>query len=177
MIQPCEFIWDGEAMHTAPRFRALASSQYKSGEQYRLEVIERRSSASHAHYFAVINNAWQNLPETWVPEDRVDPPQNAEQLRKWALIKTGWCDEQTIECDTPSDARLMAAFTRKLDRDYSEIKVRGSTVIFRRAKSQSRHAMNAEDFKKSKADVLDLLAFIVGVTRMQLDKQGKEAVT
>jgi hypothetical protein len=78
------------------------------GEIITVEEVKERSAKSHRHYFAVINEAWQNLPE-----DLADEFPNAEALRKRALIKNGLChaDGNCSAPTTPRRGKAVAAFT------------------------------------------------------------------
>ena len=107
MIYPVEMHWDGKAMIPQPRFVALCKKQYTPGECYVLGVNEERSIASHRHYFAAINEAWQNLPE-----DKVARYPSAEHLRKWALIKSGYHNERSISVRFQEAGRCHRRFYR-----------------------------------------------------------------
>lgn len=69
----------------------VASREYIVGQVYFLEHREERSSASHAHYFACVADAWMNLPDALA--ERFPTP---EALRKYALIMTGYRDRDYI---------------------------------------------------------------------------------
>lgn len=162
MNAPIFFYWDGESMVPMQRHRALCDKTFVVGEHYPLVVSEQRSQASHNHYFAAINQAWHNLPE-----DVAEQFPSSEHLRKWALIKTGFADEQTVVCDTPGEAMKFAALARQLD-EYAVVTVAGQVVRIFRAKSQNRRSMGKKMFNESKQSVLDLLASEVGVKTDEL---------
>lgn len=169
MIHPVEFHWDGRAMIPQPRFNALARKQYVAGECYTLGVTEERSSASHRHYFACINEAHRNLDESKV--ERYPRP---EHLRKWALIKAGYHNERTIVTESRKQADAIVAFVEALD-EFAVILVRGNVVKVYTAKSQSIENMTRVEFEKSKADVLAVLAETIGVTQKQLEHEGRSS--
>jgi hypothetical protein len=148
------------------RYEKVARRQFHENEDYPLVVLEARSRASHNQYFAAIDDAWHNLPESIAARWP-----SAEHLRKWALIETGWFDEKDFDCDTPSHARNLATFIRSVD-EYARIHLSGKKVIVRTAKSQSAASMAKEPFEKSKRDVLDLLATMTGTTRATLKKEA-----
>src|SRR5213075_1352363 len=100
---PQWFEWSGEAM--IPLNARSADRIYTVGQRYHLEHREERSSQSHAHYFACINEAWQNLSPALA--ERFSSP---EHLRKFALIKSGYRDERSFVCASKAEAQRLAAF-------------------------------------------------------------------
>lgn len=154
--------WDGEHMVPLPRFRRQCDQVFVIGENYVLETIEQRSAASHRHYFACIRSAWQNLPEDMSKQFPTE-----DHLRKYALIKTGFYNSNAIKCETPAQAVKLAAFIKPLD-EFGVIDVRGLVVTRFTARSQSMKAMGKEIFTKSKNDVLDFLATLVGTSTKEL---------
>jgi hypothetical protein len=168
MIHPVEFHWDGKVMVPQPRFHALCRKQYTEGECYTLGVNEERSQASHRHYFACINEAWRNLPE-----DKVERYPSPEHLRKWALIKAGYHNENSIVCESRRQAEAIVSLSEALD-EFSIAIVKGAVVKVYTAKSQSVENMTRTEFEKSKADVLAVLSETIGVTTRQLEQEGKK---
>jgi len=167
-IWPVEFHWTGEVMKPQPRFNALARKQYVAGECYVLGVNEERSSASHRHYFAAIQEAFENLPE-----DKVARYPSAEHLRKWALIKAGYHNERSIVCDSKKQADAIVAFIEAVD-EFAVTIVKGPVVKVYTAKSQAVDSMSREEFEKSKADVLAVLGETIGLSKKELEDKGKE---
>lgn len=174
----CGFIWDAKAevMRLAPRFRRIAQEQFRDAEEYPLEVREHRSSKAHAFYFASIGDAWANLNDK-----SKEVLQTANDLRGWALIQTGWCDQTVLPCPDKDTAVKWAIFARKMAsaEGYAEIvaaKHDGQWYLrIRVPRSQSRAAMNKEEFTKSSRDVLDILAGTIDVTRKELESAGKRS--
>jgi hypothetical protein len=161
------FKWDGEAMTPArPR---QADAEFVVGESYLLDRVEQRSSASHAHFFACVNEAWRNLPE-----DQAERFPTAERLRKYALIMTGYRDERTIVASSTAEALRLAAFIRPMD-EFAVVIVRGAVVAVMTAKSQSMRAMKKKAFSESKQAVLDYLASMIKVDRATLEREAGRA--
>lgn len=159
---PIMFEWDGEAMVPRPGFQKRCDERFVVGEHYRLEVIEERSAQSHNHYFAVVKEAWDNLPERQA--ERFPSP---DHLRKYALIKAGYYDERSIVCASKAEATRVAAFIRPMD-DYAIVDAREAVVLVLTAKSQRQRAMGKEEFQKSKEAVIALLADLIGTTQRAL---------
>lgn len=167
---PVIFQWDGEAMQALPRFAKLCDRQFVVGQTYTLVVREERSTASHGHFFASVNECWKNLPE-----DEAERWPTAEHLRKWALVKTGYADERSIVCASAAEARRVAAFVRGFD-EFAVIVASGPVVKVFTAKSQSERSMDKTEFQDSKTKVLELLSGMIGVTRKELqDNAGRSA--
>jgi hypothetical protein len=142
------FRWTGDAMEPLPRCMKLCDDHFIIGETYSLAPVAERSRASHNHFFAMLTEAWQTLPER-LSGDFPTP----EHLRKRALIMTGHYDAHSTVCASAAEAARLAAFARPID-EFSVITVDGLIVTHARAKSQSVRAMGKADFQKSKDDVL-----------------------
>ena len=164
-VRAVPFKWDGDAMIPHPRLRELCNRQYAVGEQYILAVPQYPTPATRNHYFASLHDAWMNLPEN----DKRFPTE--EHFRKYLLIKAGFASENTVVCDTPRDAKNLAATVRAHD-GFAVITVSGNVVKIYSAKSQSAVAMSKEEFQASKTAVLDLAAELIGTTRTELIKQA-----
>lgn len=152
---PLEFLWDGESMTPAkPR---LADRYYIVGERYNLVVEEERSQASHNHEFAWLAEAWRNLPEN-ISDLYASP----EHLRKRALIDAGYYNEEIVDTGSKVGALRVAAAFRKRE-EFSLVIVRGTLVVIRSPKSQSRRAMKKAEFEDSKAKILEIVSTMLGV--------------
>lgn len=166
-IYPVAFQWDGDAM--VPLNPRLADRQYYVGQVYRLVPHEERSAASHAHYFAAINEAHANLPDHLA--EKLPTP---EHLRKHALIRAGYRDERTIVASSKAEAQRLAAFIKPMD-GYAVVLVDGATVTVYTAQSQSFRAMGKARFEESKAKVLDVIAGMIGVAPDALKREAGKA--
>lgn len=154
--------WTGAVM--APLNRRAAERQYEIGEQYTLDVREDRSAAAHNHEFAWLHEAWLNLPESLA-----DTYASPEHLRKRALIAAGYYDEEIVDVGSKAGALRVAASFRRVD-DFAAVVTRGTVVVIRRAKSQSRRAMDRKTFNVSKAAIMDVIAGMLGVERSEMNK-------
>jgi hypothetical protein len=151
-------------MFPVQRFRSLFGLQFEVGEEYPLGIVEHASAASRGHYFVRLQEIFANLPET---EKRFP---SWEHLRHWAMVEASFCNVAVTVMDTPKDAKAMAAGVRLSD-PYAVIIVRENVVRIARAKSQSRIAMKAEEFQKSKQAVLDICeALLPGLDRRELSR-------
>lgn len=162
-MQPIMLRYEGEgAFSPASSFWAgRADKQYVVGEVYSMAEAHDRSQASHNQEFAAIAEMWKSLPEQYAHEPWA---QTAEHLRKYALIRTRWCDTQTYACGSHAEALRWAANLRPLD-EYSVVTVEGSLVYRFIAQSQSRRAMGKERFQRSKTDILEFIEDMIGVAR------------
>jgi hypothetical protein len=159
------------AMVPTMRYSNVAKRQFGDADtEHVLEQANERSMASHSQFFAAIKDYFDNIPEKM--QARWPTP---EHFRKWMLIEAGWFDEKEFDLISEKHAKALATFIRVED-VYARITVRDKKVIVRRAKSQSFKAMGAEDFKKSKSDVLDLAEQLVGVPRaVAMKNAGRSA--
>ncbi len=163
------FIWrDGAFVPDGQRLASYCDEIFGEGEVVTFERHEEQSTASRNHYFACIKTAFDNLPEG---DERFPTP---EALRKWALIRAGYCIENSIACESEEQARTVASFMGNTEGTI--IVVRGTIVKRYTAKSQSVKAMNKEEFQRSKVDVLDTIAELIAVKRKKLqDNAGRAA--
>jgi hypothetical protein len=157
MTQFIRYHWTGDNWRPLARFAKTAREQFAVGEEAVLERIEARSSASHNHYFKMVQTIWESLPETLV-----NTYPTADHLRAAALIRTGYCDERSIVCASKAEALRLAAFIRPMD-TYAIVVPSQAVVTVYTAKSQAMKAMGAKIFQESKTAVLDWMADLIGV--------------
>jgi hypothetical protein len=153
-IPAMDFRWDGHAM--VPRRLGLARRYYRDAEDYRLALERDRSQKSHRHEFAWLNQAWATLPEA-LAADYPTP----EHLRKRALILAGFFHETVIDAGSRAAALRVATALRARDQ-FAHIAVRSGFVIIRDAKSQSRRAMQDDEFQASKSAIMAVIAEMLG---------------
>jgi hypothetical protein len=158
--RPIMFAWDGEVMK--PLRPRDADREYVVGERYNLVPHYPRSEISHSHEFAWLTEAWKTLPE-----HLCDQFPSSEHLRKWALIRAGYSDSHTIVCSSKAEALRVAAFIRPID-EFAVVVTQGPTVTRYTAKSQSKRAMGGAEFQKSKSDIMDVIAKLLGVETKEL---------
>ena len=120
------------------------------------QMAEHRSKSSHDHFFAVINEAWKSLPE-----DMADDFPNPEHLRKWALIKAGFCSETRIVCANNTEAMSLATKAKAMDK-YSIVAIDGKAVTIWTADSQRRDAMGRKLFQEAKDRALHVISELIG---------------
>jgi hypothetical protein len=167
---PMTFQWTGEAMEPLRRFHNLANNQFVVGQTYRLVEQEERSEVSHRQEFAWLKDAWLSLPE-----DIASDYPTVEHLRKRALIATGWCTVSDYVCSNATEAVRWAENLRREADQYTLVMCSRSVVRVFKAKSQSRGAMNKEDFQSSKTAILEWVAGLLDVTPQQLSSAGQGA--
>jgi hypothetical protein len=159
---PITFVWDGQVMVPQRRFTKLCDQRYAIGEEYPLAIAHPRSKATQGHYFARLEELFDNLPE-----DVAELYPTIEHLRKRALIEAGYFDQEIIECGSEAVAVNVASAIRKRD-DFAHIIVAGRIVAIRTAKSQRKCAMGAKAFQDSKDKVLAIVENMVGVKRSEV---------
>lgn len=158
---PLTYMGDG-VFRTTPYH--LARLDYGQGEIITVEEVQERSAKSHRHYFAVIREAWQNLPE-----GLADNYPNPETLRKRALIHTGYCSTTDIVCASHAEAiKAAAAFTAADPYCFCELSER--VLRIRRATSQSHKAMGGKVFAESKEKVLHWISNLIGTDVVELGR-------
>ena len=169
---PILFTWNGEVMSPAgPYWAKQCDKHFVIGVKYNLVQHHDRTTASHNHEFAWLNDAWQSLPE-----HLAESYPTAEHLRKRALIEAGYYDEQVIDAGSNAAALRVAAGIRSFPGEsFSLVIVRGPAVVVRRARSQSRRAMNAQEFHDSKSKIMEIVANLIGVSPRALSDNARAA--
>jgi hypothetical protein len=168
MTAPVYMVWDGDNFTPIQQHRKLADKNFVVGEMYPMIVHEDRSQASHRQYFAALHDAWLNLPEAISQEFL-----NEEQLRKHALIATGYCDKTTFPCASAAEAQRLCSYLQPIDA-YAIVHVSGNVLTRYTAHSQSQRAMGKKTFQKSKDDVLNYVAAMVGVKPADLQENARK---
>jgi hypothetical protein len=145
--------------------KTIAHQQFVTGETYLMEPLKMRSKANHAHFFAVLHTAWENLPES-LYEQHPTP----EALRNWAAIVAGHYDVKTVPCDTEKEA---ASFMLRAIKGFPDahIEQTGHVVIIKTAKSLSFSSMAEREFQDLKRDILEVLSMLVGTDITKLSKK------
>jgi len=153
---PLQYMGEGE-FRTPNKYHARAADKaLVIGEILTWEQVHERSQKSHAHYFAAVHDAWLNLPESVSGQFPSD-----ESLRKFALIKAGYCTVKKIVCANNKEANLAVTLAYELDA-FLICEVSGNVATIFRAQSQSVKAMGKDVFQKSKTAVLEILSDMIG---------------
>ena len=166
--RPITCIFDGESLRPDSPYQArIAAEQFGAGEVVTVIRHEERSEASHNHEFAWLRDCWLSLPEQYAMEPWAQSPQH---LRKYALVRTGYCTTDTIAAGTNAAALRVAAFIRGRE-EYTLVSVEGSTVRVFTPESQAKAAMGKKRFQESKTAIMDFIADLIGVDRDSLPRE------
>lgn len=155
-MTPLRYNGDGEFKASTAYHAKAMDKTLVIGEVTTWQQVEERSLKSHAHYFAAIHDAWVNLPEAIAGEFP-----NSESLRKYALIKEGYCTVKKVVCGSNREANELTAFLLGLD-SYLVCEVTDKVATIYRAESQSYKNMGKKQFKESKTAVLEFLSAMIG---------------
>lgn len=168
-VPPIQCVYEGDGVFRAlRRCMDMVAEHFGQGEVVTFEQHQERSMRSHSHYFAMLQEIFDNLPET---DFRFS---SFEHFRKHALIACGYHDERSIVCANRAEAQRVAAFARPLD-EYAVVTVREAVVTVYTAKSQSLKAMGKDAFQKSKDDVLGWAAMQIGSTVEAVAQNARSA--
>jgi hypothetical protein len=156
MTYPLQYLGDGE-FKTVNKYHARAADKdLVIGEVLTWQQVQERSLKSHNHFFASVHDAWLNLPESVSVEFPSD-----ESLRKYALIKAGYCTVKKIVCANNKEANVVVALMSELDA-FLICEVSNNVATVYRAQSQSVKSMGKDTFQKSKTAVLEILSEMIG---------------
>lgn len=149
---------------------------YVVHERYAFSEVDTRNMKLHAAYFASIGEAWKNLPEGWG-----DYFKSPDHLRKYCLIKEGYCTTATFTLANEDEALAFAAYFRVPGEsgEFRIIERRGNVVVVNTARSQQvlrkGKGMDADTFKSSSRAVLNRLDIMLGTSRGTVAKQRASA--
>jgi len=136
------------------------------GEVHGWQMAEHRSAKSHDHFFAVVNEAWKSLPE-----HLADEFPSPEHLRKWSLIKAGYCSETKVVCANNDAALTLVSTARSMDK-FALVDIDGKVVTIWRAESQRKDAMGREKFKEAKDAAMHIISALIGADVATLERQA-----
>jgi hypothetical protein len=154
--------WDGESFIPARRHAKDCAARLVVGSLYMVDAEEPRSEAAHRSFFASINEAWKSLPE-----DEAKRFPSADHLRRYALIKAGFCRRTDVVCANNTEAMRLAAMVKGLD-TYSLTTVSERVVSTWTAESQSHKSMGKKRFTDSQNAVRDFVAGLLDVKASEL---------
>ena len=128
------------------------------GEVVPLDVANPRSKVSHDHFFAVVADAHETLPENLAAQFPTP-----DSLRHYALCKAGYCDVEKFVASSKAEALRMAGFIRSGARDGVQVVIDGPSVTRLTPHSQSVRAMGGKVFQESKSRCLEVIADLLDV--------------
>lgn len=171
-------VWTGQSFVPDGNY-ALAQTRDRlgDGQVVNLDLDPERTAKSHRHQFAFVRTAWMNLPEHHLGTPYAV---STEALRKYALIQTGYCNTEMMAMGTTERANRAAALLSRVSTNmhgFAITNVIGTVVYCHTPHSQSMKAMGGEAFKRSKQDMLEYLADMIGVTADELAKMGRKGET
>lgn len=167
--------WDGERFYVVGNYsKTWCFENLKEHELVSMEMVRGRSESQHRKQFAVIRNAWANLPEKLIDAPYAASP---ETLRKHALIVTGTRKVKVVECGTSEVAERVAAAMEEDSQaagEYCIISIAGTVVQRLTAKSQKEDKMSGPEFKQSSERAMDWIANLISTTPKQLDDEAQD---
>lgn len=154
---------EGSFEATSKSTQELLDRQLVVGEAYRIDIYHERSEKFHAKYFAVIADAWEHLPEAWAA--LLPSP---EHLRKYALIKAGWCEVVTFPMKSKEDA-IRAINTAKFFDAYCLATASANVLTVYKARSQRKSYQSAVEFKEIAGKVFHIIGEMIGVDPLTIN--------
>lgn len=140
-----------------------------AGDLVCLTEDNSRSMKQHRWLFALVRKAFDTLPM-----DQVLRFPSEEHLRKYALIKAGWCDINTQSFSTPEMAKLAAkAFKIGANittdgRNFTMTVVRDDTVMYVTPRSISLRACKGAEWESACQGVVNYLCELLHCDVTQL---------
>lgn len=160
--------WNGSSFEPQYAAQEWCQKSLAPFEHVTLTVYQARTQRSHNHQFAWLTDAIENMPERYQSEPWA---QSEEHLRKYALIRTGFFDCQTIAVGSEDEAERWAPVLQQID-SYSIVVSTGDVVYRYTAQSQKMKVMGKEKFQRSKTAILNFVAGLIGVHPEELSKMG-----
>src|SRR5882757_3988917 len=154
------FMWRDGVFVPEGRNALFCNDEFGEGEIVTFERHDEISTKTRNHWHACVAEAWKNLPDA----DERFPTPNA--LRKWSLIRGGYCIENSVVCDSLEQAITIATFMGNSEGVI--IVVRGNVV--KRYTAKSTKDMPKDEFQRAKTDSLDIIAELLAVKRSRLEQ-------
>jgi hypothetical protein len=148
---------DGEFKACGPAMQRRADDHFVVGMRYRLTDFEESTGRSRAHYFALLDQAWQSMPANLIEEYP-----SREVMRHKLLIQCGYANHADFVFSTNKDAAQFIRFAKR--NPYSVVTINDSVVRVFEAHSQSAKAMGKETFQASKDAVLNAVSELLGTS-------------
>ncbi len=162
--------WTGDSFAPATSYwQRQADEHFVVGQRYRLVEEQERSTATHNHEFAWLQEAWNSLPDELFAQYP-----NSEVLRKHGLIAKGYCTMVQHVQPTAAEAQRLGAILKPYDA-YAVVVVRGNVVTVYTAVSQSKRAMGAKQFQQSKQALMEFVGDLLGVDPETIGKVEQAA--
>lgn len=159
----------GKFHATSTYWEKRCDELFADGEQVLMHEDKERSSPSHRQFFAVLNDAYANLPEI---EAKQYPTK--EIFRGMLLIEAGHFMERRFCAETANEAERIATFLKSDDR-VQVIVVQDTWVVERTPVSQSFDKMDHTTFQKVRDDIIAMCADKLGITVEELMTHGGHA--
>lgn len=172
--------WDGERFTPEPQDARRARGFFIAGNAYVLDADDPISHKERSFYHAQIKDAWDNLND--ITKASLG---SADNLRKWALIKSGWRVENQVFGPDRAWAIWTEHFHKKRSGEYTTVITTAPenesdlwSVKILQARTQKvgnpeEGYMTREEWKQSKDDVLFVVSQMIGVSKGTLAKQGR----
>ena len=134
----------------------VAIDKLIEGQLVRAKIYKQRSIDQHRWFFVMVEDAFHN--------QRAGPAfSSSEELRKWLLIRAGWCHAMTFEPEamTVDVARWLRV---KYGLDFTH---NGKNIICREAKSISFKDCDGDQMTAIADKVIDIICdqIVPGTTR------------
>lgn len=158
------YLGEGKFAPNSNYWARKADEAFEAGRTYTIVEHAERSSATHAHLFAVLHEAFMSIPDALL----ADYP-NETVLRKKMLIRAGYCHQNDVLCASHAEAQRMAVLAHNLD-PYCIAIPKMNVCRIMTAESLSRKAMGAKRFQEAKEGILRELEKLLGVSPGALEK-------
>jgi len=129
-----------------------------------LDDPKDHSDAMRRRFFAIVREAWSNLPDV----ERARFP-NSEVLRKTALCRIGWAECKVVTCGSNKAAQEVALLASHLDR-YAIVDITGTVVSVFTARSMSKRHCPKKTFLEVSEKALDWISTVLGTDAATLGK-------
>lgn len=174
-MKPITYRCTPMALMPLERFMERFEREFEVGKYYALEPVTERSRESHNLYFACVHLAWLNLPHPFA--DRFNGPDGDDDLRKWCLIKRGWCHRKIEVFETEEDAKKAHAMILALPTFVVVVQEGAMLTVYtartQKLKRNDPDGMDKKDFEASKRDVIEECCFLVKLKEEELVAEAK----
>jgi hypothetical protein len=135
-----------------------------------------RSSPDHRRFFALINAAFEQWPES---ADFV--PDNSEHLRAWLIAKAGYRESTLIDLPDGATDGMQKLFALSIENAIKAAGAYGFVVPYRagvaviKPKSIAWHKLGQREFGKLRDDITDIIEAVIDCKADDLLKERDNA--
>ena len=164
--------WDRKGQCIRPIGASMEDMEtFNHGDKLLMTVTKQRSAPHHRMFFALINTAFHNWPETYEFQ-----PDNAEHLRAWLEIKAEHREVLHFEVEEGADPKITQDIVQQslnMMEGYAWVVLRERKIWVTTPKTIQWSKMGQKEFNEVSAGIFEIIEEIIGVPIEELQRGQK----